>query len=162
MEGSLREIKWCECCHEDAEHYSTKGGDRIFCTVPGCGCAKYRHDPSIESIWSSIDIHEEVKSMAKQEENAWKKIESGARGWNDGDVVQGVLVGKEQDAAYDNFIYKVKCDDGSIETRWGSTILNSLMAQVEIGKKVRIVYLGISPNSKPGMSPAKLFEVYTQ
>ena len=92
--------------------------------------------------------------MTYQEVNptAWTYAE-------DGDFIEGELVAVQNDVGPNKaMLYSVKTLEG-VKSVWGATILDSRMALVSIGEKVKITYLGKSKEKKGGKNPAKLFKV---
>jgi len=94
-------------------------------------------------------------------------------GWNehrDGDVlkleagqtIQGLLLSKGTSVKYNNCgVYKIQVNDDPVpKVILGSKQLDRIMADVEIGKDVRIVFEGIQPTTKG--NPMKVFKVYTK
>jgi len=76
----------------------------------------------------------------------------------DGDCIEGILV-KVQDNVGVNksFLYHIETTQG-IKSVWGATILDSRMALVPVGSKLKITYKGLA-EAKKGKNPAKVFKV---
>lgn len=72
----------------------------------------------------------------------------------------GILIEKEPDVGQNkSMLYTIEKEDGTKLTIWGTTVLDSRLAGIEIGEKVKIVYDG-EAEPKPGRKPTKLFKVY--
>jgi len=77
---------------------------------------------------------------------------------NDGDFIEGVLVNKQDQVGPNNsWIYTIETLEG-VKSVWGSAILDSRMALVKPGEKVKITYKGLG-EAKSGHNPPKIFKV---
>jgi hypothetical protein len=77
---------------------------------------------------------------------------------NDGDFIEGVLTQKQSDIGVNkSMLYSIETAEG-IKNVWGSAILDSKMALVQVGSKIKITYKG-KAEAKPGKNPAKIFSV---
>jgi len=91
-------------------------------------------------------------TFEKVEVDMWKPEKSK-------DEIIGVLLEKETDVGENNStLYHLEVDGKSIGV-WGSAVLNTKMAPVQVGSKIKIVYLGTGEAQK-GRNPPKLFDVY--
>jgi hypothetical protein len=76
----------------------------------------------------------------------------------DGDFIEGVLVRvQEKVGINESMLYSIETPEG-VKSVWGATILDSRMALVEVGSKIRITYKGLA-EPKLGKAPAKIFKV---
>lgn len=109
------------------------------------------------------DINIGVPNCFKKEEKMteFKKVETDIKKFEkEGDAIQGVLVGVEKAANYENKIYKIKTSEGKITAVFGTTILEQLMDAASLGQEVQIILKGFKENKIKGRNPIKLFEVY--
>jgi hypothetical protein len=91
---------------------------------------------------------------------AYKKVEDKIFKFEEiNDSIEGTLLSKETSGIYDNEVYKIETKDG-VFTVFSTTVLSSQMTAVNIGDKIKIVYMGTKKNSKPQQQPIKLFDVY--
>lgn len=92
----------------------------------------------------------------------YKKIESVVlRLDNEGDYIEGTLVSKEA-GDFNNKKYKIKKEDGSLVTLFGTTMLDDLMSTVKIDQQIKIVNTGEKESKKKGQNPMRLFDVYVK
>lgn len=76
----------------------------------------------------------------------------------EGELIEGVLTNVQQDVgANESKLYTIESALG-ITNVWGSTVLDSRMAVVKVGDKVRITYQGLGIK-KGGKNPPKMFKV---
>lgn len=77
---------------------------------------------------------------------------------NDGDFIEGILV-RVQDKVgpNDSMLYSLETSEG-VKSVWGATLLDSRMALVKIGDKIKITYKG-KAEATSGKKPAKIFKV---
>jgi hypothetical protein len=86
---------------------------------------------------------------------AWKEVNNGAFPLKEkvGNKIEGFYQGfKERPAHSGNpyKIHKLRTDKGDVEF-FGFTVVNSLLAEVQIGSYVLVEYLGVADtNKKPG------------
>lgn len=82
--------------------------------------------------------------------------------WNykeDGDFIEGVLVrAQENIGANESMLYSIETSDG-VKNVWGSALLDSRMALVKVGDKIKITYKGLAAKSSKGKNPAKIFKL---
>lgn len=91
----------------------------------------------------------------------WKKVEDKIFKFeNEGDVIEGVLVGVEDNKTFSGKVYKLKNND-EIRVVFGTTVLDSQMSSVSIGDEVKIVFTGTKPDPK-GRNDIKLYDVFTK
>ena len=77
---------------------------------------------------------------------------------NDGDFIEGILVRSQKDVGINKAnLYSIEIPDG-MKSVWGSAILDSRMALVKIGSKIKITYKGLA-EAKAGQHAAKIFKV---
>ncbi len=77
---------------------------------------------------------------------------------NDGDFIEGVLVGKQPNVGPNNsWIYTIETPEG-VKSVWGATILDSRMVAVKVGDKLKITYKGLG-EAKSGHNAPKVFKV---
>jgi hypothetical protein len=79
-----------------------------------------------------------------------------------GDEIEGQLLSIETGSNYGNAVYKIESNDGGVFIVFGTSVLQSQMAEAKIGKQVRIIYQGEKKNEKKGQNPIKLFDVYVE
>jgi len=76
----------------------------------------------------------------------------------DEDFIEGVLVQSQSNVGTnDSMLYNIETSEG-IKSVWGSAILDSRMALVKIGAKVKITYKGLG-EAKGGHNAPKIFKV---
>lgn len=74
------------------------------------------------------------------------------------DFIEGILVNTQKDIGINkSMLYSLDTGEG-IKNVWGSAILDSRMAFVKIGNKLKITYKGLA-EAKKGKNPAKIFKV---
>jgi len=102
--------------------------------------------------------------MENQNLSEWTKIEPGIwRPENEGDSIEGILVGVEDSPRFDNKNYSLEVKrEGKVEqiTVFGTTVLDNKMKYAKIGNQVRIVFKGIEKNQKK--QDVKIFDVFTK
>ncbi len=77
---------------------------------------------------------------------------------DDGDFIEGFLVAIKKDVGPNNsMLYSIETADDMVNV-WGATILDSRMALVKVGDKIKITYKGLA-EAKGGKKPAKIFKV---
>lgn len=77
---------------------------------------------------------------------------------NEDDFIEGVVINKEDDVGENkSWLYSLETSEG-VKSVWGSAILDSRMAFVKIGDKVKITYRGLG-EAKAGRNPPKIFKV---
>ncbi len=77
---------------------------------------------------------------------------------NDGDFIEGILVRMQNNVGVNkSMLYSVETSEG-VKSVWGAAILDSRMALVKVGEKVKITYKGVA-EAKGGKNPAKIFVV---
>lgn len=77
----------------------------------------------------------------------------------DGDFIEGILVRKQEKIGpNESMLYSIEALEG-VKNVWGATILDSRMAFVNVGDKIKITYKGRAKESKKGKNPAKIFKV---
>jgi len=92
----------------------------------------------------------------------WKKVEKDVFKFEkEGDNIEGELILVEDGKAYDNKVYTIKTDKKELVV-FGTTVLDSQMATVPIGKMVRIVFSGIKKSEVKGRNDTKLFDVFVK
>lgn len=100
----------------------------------------------------------EEKKMSDSKE--WKKVENKIFKFeNEGDHIEGILVGKEPSRTFKNQVYKIQTDEGENMTVFGTAVIDSGMIGVAIGDQVKIVYTGSKKNKNKGQNDIKLFDV---
>ena len=78
---------------------------------------------------------------------------------NDGDFIEGKLVQVQLGVGDNNSkLYSIETSDDDVRNVWGAAILDTRMALVKVGDKVRITYKGLA-EAKSGKKPAKIFKV---
>lgn len=98
--------------------------------------------------------------MSKEKNNGWEKVEREIFKFEEvGDTIKGIFVKREASSQYDNETYQIKTDEG-VRVVFGTTVLSQLMSSVDIGKVVKIIFIGRQPSTKEGQNDLKLFEVY--
>lgn len=77
---------------------------------------------------------------------------------NDGDFIEGVVLNKEDNVGENkSWLYSIETPEG-VKSVWGSAILDSRMALIKIGNKVKITYKGLG-EAKAGRNAPKIFKV---
>lgn len=77
----------------------------------------------------------------------------------DGDLIEGVLVRVQEDIGPNKSkLYSIETSPNDVKSVWGSTILDSRMALVNVGSKVRITYKG-KGEAAAGKNAPKIFKV---
>lgn len=76
----------------------------------------------------------------------------------DGDFIEGILVRAQHDIGVNkSMLYSIETSDG-VKNVWGAAILDSRMALVKVGDKIKVTYKGLA-EAKGGKNPAKIFKV---
>ena len=76
----------------------------------------------------------------------------------EGDFIEGILVRVQQDIGINkSMLYSIETPEG-VKSVWGATLLDSRMALVKVGDKVKITYKGLA-EAKGGKQAAKIFKV---
>ena len=76
----------------------------------------------------------------------------------DGDFLEGVLVRVQENVGVNNSrLFSIENPEG-VKNLWGSALLDSRLALVSVGSKVRITFKGLA-EAKSGKNPAKIFKV---
>jgi len=90
---------------------------------------------------------------------AYKEINPEMWGYEkDGDFIEGILVNIQRDIGVNkSILYNIETPEG-VRNVWGSTILDSHMALVKVGEKVKITYKGLG-EAKAGKNAPKIFKV---
>jgi len=77
---------------------------------------------------------------------------------NDGDFIEGVVLNKEAEVGENkSWIYSIETPEG-VRSVWGSAVLDTRMAFVKVGDKIKITYKGLG-EAKAGRNSPKLFKV---
>lgn len=77
---------------------------------------------------------------------------------NENDFIEGVLVQKQEKVGVnESMLYSLETSSG-LKNVWGSAILDTHMALVKEGDKVRITFKGYG-EAKPGKNAPKIFKV---
>lgn len=77
----------------------------------------------------------------------------------EGDTITGKLLSIEDSAIHNNKVYKIETSV-EIVTIFGTTVLDSQLSGIPIGKTVRIILTGSKPAKTKGWNDVKLFDVY--
>lgn len=78
-----------------------------------------------------------------------------------GDEIIGILEAVEENTTYEGKkIYRLKVEDDSIITVFGTTVLDGQMIGVNIGDRIKIIYNGTKESKDKGKKPMKLFTVF--
>ncbi len=76
----------------------------------------------------------------------------------EGDFIEGVFLNTQDNVGPNkSLMYNIETSEG-IKNVWGSAILDSRMALIKVGSKVRITYKGLG-EKKGGNNPPKIFKV---
>lgn len=104
-----------------------------------------------------------ANKMDEKDLNGFKKVEDLIFKFEkEGDSIKGILLDAEESKSYDNMVYKIKrSDDNKTVTIFGTTVLDSKLKLVPVGKEVVILMSGEKESSK-GKNPIKLFDVYVK
>lgn len=98
----------------------------------------------------------------KEKNKEWKKVEDEIfRFENEGDMIDGTLKSVEDSATYQNKVYKILKGEKTYVV-FGTTVLDSQMKSVDVGKEVKIMFTGEKESEKKGHNPIKLFEVFVR
>ena len=77
----------------------------------------------------------------------------------DGDFIEGELVSVQSDVGVNkSMLYSIRTEDGTVKSVWGASVLDSRMALISVGSKVKITFKG-KAEAKKGKNSAKLFKV---
>jgi hypothetical protein len=107
-----------------------------------------------------------VKSLLRDQKmvmqrTVWKKLEIEIMKFEKkGDSVEGILKSKETNQTIGNEVYTLERDDKNPIKVFGTTIIQSQLNSVDIGTKIKIVYMG-EGKAKAGQNAVKLFDIYT-
>lgn len=149
--------------------------------IPGQQMSK---DEMMEAL-NQMDLDEpavSTKAMPADDKSIWEEVGGGAREpvWEFGQPpeskpIEGILIDVRKGIGkYNQNLYVIQVPDlsGKPYAVWGCTVLDNKfysdtdqypkgqVLQIPLGSKVRIVYLGLDPNSKGGRNPAKLYKVF--
>lgn len=97
--------------------------------------------------------------------NKWKKVndESSDETWKpvkEGDEVSGIYIDKrEKVGPNEGIVYTLKKEDGTFISVWGSAILDSNFAKIEVDSDVKIVYTGKVMN-KQGNREFNTYDIF--
>ena len=76
----------------------------------------------------------------------------------DGDFIEGVLLRKEDNVGEnESWLYSIETPEG-VKNVWGSAVLDTRIALIKVGEKVKITYKG-KGEAKAGRNPPKIFKV---
>ncbi len=76
----------------------------------------------------------------------------------EGDFIEGILIRvQEKIGPNQSMLYSIENLKG-MKSVWGATILDSRMALVKVGEKIKITYKGLAKPTA-GKKPAKIFKV---
>jgi len=76
----------------------------------------------------------------------------------DGDFIEGILVKKEDEVGENkSWLYSIETPEG-VKNVWGSAVLDTRMAFVKVGSKIKITFKGLG-ESKAGRNAPKIFKV---
>lgn len=76
----------------------------------------------------------------------------------DGDFIEGILVRTQDNVGVNkSMLYNIETLEG-VKSVWGAAILDSRMALVKIGDKIKITYKGLG-EAKGGKNAPKIFKV---
>lgn len=77
---------------------------------------------------------------------------------NDGDFIEGILVRKQENVGANNsMLYSIETLEG-VKSVWGAMILDSRMAFVNVGTKIKITFKGLG-EATGGKNAPKIFKV---
>ena len=77
---------------------------------------------------------------------------------NDGDFIEGIVVNKESEVGENkSWMYSIETPVG-VKSVWGSAVLDTRMAFVKIGDKLKITFKGLG-DAKQGRNAPKIFRV---
>lgn len=77
-----------------------------------------------------------------------------------GNVIQGIYQGKKENVGQNNStIYELLLADGQLVGFWGSNLMDGKMNLVEVGKEVRVTFLGVAQPKTAGGKPYRNFKV---
>ena len=76
----------------------------------------------------------------------------------DGDFIEGILIRQQTEIGPNkSMLYSIETPEG-VKSVWGATLLDSRMALVKIGAKLKITYKGLG-EAKAGHNAPKIFKV---
>lgn len=111
-------------------------------------------------VCASINKNNKNMGEINMAEKKWHKIEDTIKKFEQpGDEVTGTLVAIEENQSYGGKVYKLENGDKTI-TVFGTAVLDSRMAGVEIGSEVLIRFVDEKPNKTKGYNPIKNFDVF--
>jgi hypothetical protein len=77
----------------------------------------------------------------------------------DEDSIEGVLIRvQEKIGPNESMLYSIETQEGEVKSVWGATLLDSRMALVKVGDKIKITYKGLG-EAKSGHNAPKIFKV---
>lgn len=77
----------------------------------------------------------------------------------DGDFIEGILIRVQNDIGpNESMLYSIETPQG-VKNVWGATILDSRMALVKVGDKLKITFKGLAEKTEKGKNAAKIFKV---
>lgn len=130
-------------------------------TCPFCGyeLRPLNSHQYCDNCRTDIFSGETQKELNLEENKMYKEINP--TDWtfvNVGDFIEGVLVRTQKDIGVnESMLYSIETPEG-VKNVWGAAILDSRMALVKVGDKLKITYQGLA-EAKPGKNPAKIFKV---
>lgn len=77
----------------------------------------------------------------------------------DGDFIEGVLVQRQSEIGPNkSMLYSIETPEEGVKNVWGATLLDSRMALVNVGEKIKITFKGLG-EPKGGHNAPKIFKV---
>ena len=103
------------------------------------------------------------KMSNENENNEYKKVEESIFKFEKvNEEIIGILQSVEEGANYNNKVYRIKTVKDEVLVVFGTKVLDSKMASVQIGDDIKIVYTGVKEATKKGFNDTKLFDVYVK
>jgi hypothetical protein len=93
---------------------------------------------------------------------AYKEVtQAPAWDFEENPVVEGEYLGKQTDVGQNkSMLYRFRQDDGTVVAVWGSSVLDTKMANIAEGQRVKIEFLGKKKSPTKGHQPYKDFSVF--
>jgi len=116
------------------------------------------HNPVSVHTWTDLRANN-LRGVVDMEE--YEEIYADIFKFEDEGVeINGKLIAKEDSTNFNNKVYKIEAEDGSIKAVFGTVVLDSLMSSINIGESIKIQYLGNKESKTKGHNAMKIFKVF--
>ncbi len=94
----------------------------------------------------ATDVNDKFEKEMEQENSKWEEvieIMADVHNFQEEAELSGILTEKKENVGENqSWMYLIKKSDGNIVSVWGSTVLDSRFAKIEVGEEVRVIYQG--------------------